>query len=727
MRAKLIKTIASLLGLVVLHVSSSGQSGQKPTPPDSDDVVRVYSDLVQTDVMVFDKQGHFVNGLKQEDFELKIDGKSRPVEFFERIVAGSKSEETQLAAARGKAAPTSETATARPVPLDRGRLIFFYVDDLHMSAGSVLRMRKLLQNFVEQNLGQNDLAALTSASGTIGFLQQLSDNKAVMRAAIEKLTPRAGMNDLQRPPMTEYQALQIDRQDIDVTDVFVEALMREIPGLPPDLALNQVKSRASQMLYQAASNTTNSLAGLESLVRSSGKLPGRKLVFFISDGFFLDNNNGDAMYRLRKITSAAARSGVVIYSLDARGLVASLQDASTGAPSDPTGRLERGSGGELLASQDGMYALAKDTGGRALFNTNALDAGLNKALQETSTYYLLAWRPNHEAANDEKFRKLSVSLPGHPELSVRVRQGFFDREAPVPAKKSKTQPPAQPEQPLTARELAEAALRSSLNEPYPITELPVAANLGFLDVPGRGLRLTVSMQLSMDSLTFKEEDGKLKGEVDLRGVVFNAQGTAGSTFVDRLTIKASSSEQLQRSNKEIPYSYEVFLPPGIYQVRVGARDPASGKTGTDYLWIEVPNLAAHKLTLSSIFLGQRLATQTQSDGAAATNLGANFRADGRFERNSTLRFVLYIYNSALAANAKPDLGMQVQILRDGEPVITTPSTLVPTAGFAEFKQLPYGGDLTLAGLPPGRYVFQITIVDRVGKASATQQARIEIK
>ena len=62
-------------------------------------------------------------------------------------------------------------------------------------------------------------------------------------------------------------------------------------------------------------------------------------------------------------------------------------------------------------------------GGRALFNTNALDAGLNKALQETSTYYLLAWRPDREAAGDEKFRNLSVSLVGHPDLSVRVLRG----------------------------------------------------------------------------------------------------------------------------------------------------------------------------------------------------------------------------------------------------------------------------------------------------------------
>src|ERR1700730_14406508 len=65
------------------------------------DVVRVNTSLVQTDVMVFDQQGGFVDGLKREQFALKIDGKPREISFFERIVAGSRSEEAQIAAARG--------------------------------------------------------------------------------------------------------------------------------------------------------------------------------------------------------------------------------------------------------------------------------------------------------------------------------------------------------------------------------------------------------------------------------------------------------------------------------------------------------------------------------------------------------------------------------------------------------------------------------------------------
>ena len=78
--------------------------------------------------MVFDKEGRFVNGLTKDNFELRIDGKPRSIESFEMITAGS-DEETQLAAARG----TTTINLKRPVPLDRGRIVFFYVDDFHMA------------------------------------------------------------------------------------------------------------------------------------------------------------------------------------------------------------------------------------------------------------------------------------------------------------------------------------------------------------------------------------------------------------------------------------------------------------------------------------------------------------------------------------------------------------------------------------------------------------------
>src|SRR5215210_4419370 len=170
----------------------------------------------------------------------------------------------------------------------------------------------------------------------------------------------------------------------------------------------------------------STLHTLASVVRGFGPLPGRKVLFFVSDGFLVDDNDSGVRDRMRTISDAAARAGVVIYSLDAGGLRTGQTDASEPGTFDPSGRLARASSGEVSAMQAPLFALAADTGGRALVNTNALGRVVSGALKETSLYYLLAWRPDEAAAGSAvpKYRRIEVSVAGRPELRVMVRRGF---------------------------------------------------------------------------------------------------------------------------------------------------------------------------------------------------------------------------------------------------------------------------------------------------------------
>jgi hypothetical protein len=114
-----------------------GQNKQNPTPTEqAEEVLRINTELVQTDVMVFDKQGHFVNDLRPQDFELRIDGKVQPISFLELVSTRRANEESQLAAARGFRPGKAERAPVS-VELDRRRVIFFYVDDLNLAANNL--------------------------------------------------------------------------------------------------------------------------------------------------------------------------------------------------------------------------------------------------------------------------------------------------------------------------------------------------------------------------------------------------------------------------------------------------------------------------------------------------------------------------------------------------------------------------------------------------------------
>src|SRR5687767_14320196 len=152
-------TVVLLLSAQVLLVA------QDRKPQTSDDVLRISTELVQTGVSVFDKQGRFVEGLTKKDFELQVDGRAVPISFFESIVAGSSRDRSARRITQND--PVTEDP---PVPPSvRRRTIVFFVDDRHLSLDGVGRTRKTILNFINSQMGQNDLVAIASASGHVGF------------------------------------------------------------------------------------------------------------------------------------------------------------------------------------------------------------------------------------------------------------------------------------------------------------------------------------------------------------------------------------------------------------------------------------------------------------------------------------------------------------------------------------------------------------------------------
>ena len=194
-----------------------------------------------------------------------------------------------------------------------------------------------------------------------------------------------------------------------------------------------------------------------------------------------------------------------------------------------------------------MNALAHDTGGRTVFNTNALDVGLAKALNETSVYYLLAWKPEQGTLSNSKAPAPDRHGSLTANLVVRVRQGasYLQPTGDSASAKAKEKP-ATPKTP-------EAVLREALTGSYPSPDLPVALTLNFLNTNERGVLLTASVQLNTDTLTFSDRDGQQKALLDLLGAIYNDQGQAGDSFKDQLTVTATSPDQptTQRSGSSL--------------------------------------------------------------------------------------------------------------------------------------------------------------------------------
>lgn len=145
-------------GLLMLTPKAFGQQQTQP-PAKTDDVIRVNTELIQIDVTDFDKKGHFVEGLRPEQFNLNLDGQQRRISLFERVTSGSKLEASQLS--RGSSAVTAPQLTnAITSGAAPGRLIFFFVDDVHLSAESIVRTRKALLQFVDHRTNPGDRVAI---------------------------------------------------------------------------------------------------------------------------------------------------------------------------------------------------------------------------------------------------------------------------------------------------------------------------------------------------------------------------------------------------------------------------------------------------------------------------------------------------------------------------------------------------------------------------------------
>ena len=709
--------------LLVLSFESILAQQQSRQPQPTEDVLRVNTDLVQTSVTVVDSKGRFVDGLTKRDFALQVDGQPVPISFFENIIAGSPRD--RLAR---PAAPTESAAAERSSPSVRRRAIVFFIDDRHLSLDSINRTRKMLLNFVDGRMGPNDFVAIASASGQIGFLQQFTDNREVLRTAVARLNqiPYVVTDYGQNPgaPMPEYMALTIERKDDpQAFEFYVQDCMKwsiQSPGSRGAIRAQcevQVKNRARQLLMQAASVTGNTYSALDSLLHSAEKMPGSKLAFFISDGFLSDTGPRASIApdHLLRITDEARRAGVVIYTIDARGLITWSLDATGNIPFDAVGMLENAGLRAIPASQDALNALGGDTGGRALRNQNSFDQFIDQALTETSRYYLIAWRPVSldEKGQNPKFKNIEINVINHPELTVRSSRRFTNHVPSVAEAKA-----PRTENPKNAKKKdADADLQTALSDVFPKPALPLDLSLTYLDTPANGALLTTSVQAPADSLFYGEE-GKSPAHLTIAGVVLNDEGKSAASFRTQLEIKPRAGGTEAEAPSKLIYNNPAALKPGIYQVRVAARDDAKGLVGSAMQWIVIPNLATHQLAVSSLLVGfDRV--------SAAGDERGQWSVDRKFPRDSRVKFLAFVYNAQSAPGT--NLSGHVHVYQDGRAVLSKQISKAASIADLDPARVPFTSELDLKQLQPGAYVMEVTIEDLLAHKTASQQTTFYVE
>jgi hypothetical protein len=239
----------------------------------------------------------------------------------------------------------------------------------------------------------------------------------------------------------------------------------------------------------------------------------------------------------------------------------------------------------------------------------------------------------------------------------------------------------------------------------------------YLDVPNRGLQLSVLMQV--DKANESANNGK-PASVDVGGVIYDESGKIIGSFVQNLRPEASEVQV-----QHVTYLNQFDIKPGLYQVRVAARD-SEGVTGMAMQWVNIPDLGSHKLALSSLLIGERDINPAAASKTANAQK-AQLKIDKRFLQNSRMRVLTFIYNaSADAANPAPKLSARIDVFRGNKAIVSTPTFIVDTKNAEDLARIPYAGELNLASLSHGRYRIRVTIIDLAAKAFANQEASFEI-
>jgi len=221
----------------------------------------------------------------------------------------------------------------------------------------------------------------------------------VLREAIKRLNYKRNPETYAgRTIISEYQANQIaEHNDRALFNYLVSSTINEYQLRAPkgmdqrglsQMAVNMVRNRVQQIQANSRATATDTLGVLLSLMRSSAPLPGRKLVFFVSDGFIADTRGSTALAMLTSVTELASRVGIVVYTMEASGIYydagvdASRNDFADGLGSGVSARNWTAESAGLRAP---LRMLAEETGGRALLNSNSIPGSIDDALRQSNS------------------------------------------------------------------------------------------------------------------------------------------------------------------------------------------------------------------------------------------------------------------------------------------------------------------------------------------------------
>jgi VWFA-related protein len=688
------------------------QQQQPATPATGTPKFTSSTQLVVEVVSVKDKNGKPVEGLTAKDFTITENGVAQTISFceFQKLDDGA----AQALIARDtptnpEPAPAKPAAEDKPKPppvtnvqiaseapgdikfRDR-RLMVLYFDMTAMPVPDQLRALTAARTFIQKQMTKADLMAVMKyEGGSVRALQDFTDQRDTLFATIDKMIAAEGQG---------FDENAADDSSSDTGAAFGQ----------DDAEFNIF-------------NTDRQLSALQTAVKMLGQLNEKKALIYFASGMRL--NGVDNQAQMRATVNSAIRANVTLFPIDARGLVAMppMGDASHGSP----GGVGMYSGSGAMAftnnfqrSQDTMYSLAADTGGKALLDVNDLTVGMVNAQKALSSYYILGYYTTNTTP-DGKFRKIAVTL-SNKELSAKLdyRSGYFANK--VFGK-------------FTTAD-KERQLEDALMLGDPVTDLTIQMEVNYFQLNRAEYYVPVVMKVPGSELVLARRGGAEHTVIDFIGEIKDEYGTTVQNIRDKVDIKLSGETAAALAKKPIQYDTGYTLLPGSYTIKVLARDDETGRIGTYMSKFVVPNLNKEdkRVPISSVVLSsQRIDLRDAlytagKDKDQATNplVVEGTKIIPSVTRVFSKQRDMYIYLQAYepgTTSVQPVVAY-VTFYRGQAKAFETPPLVVQQDTGTRLRTVPLKFSVALSKLPPGRYNCQVTVLDPTSQKANTWQAPV---
>jgi len=549
------------------------------------------------------------------------------------------------------------------------------------------------------------MVALATSGQTLGVAQQFTGNRQILNYAVEQI--RLGRSQFESFFTPALAADFLDERP-DAVRLAVDVVRNEENiSCPCSLLVARARIRAQQILSEDSYARQNTLLTLKDFAQRMVNLPGKRMIVVFSDGFTMRDSKGDIYdNEIQSVINRAVRSGVVIYSIDAKGLQGPttidasknffaanplndhpVQDmtfeeaqaaiAAAGASSqDVANRLQgKACPGELVADQrclapqqglltstitlseseklNGLHAMAVGTGGKMFTDTNDLKGALGQAFDSNRYYYVLSYYLPANSHNRE-FREIEVRVRNHPEYRVRTARGFAltDLTADTETESAKT-----PQQ----------RLLKLMNETLPATDLGVSARADFLEMEDDDKQVSLTVYFDGDRFKYRQQEQHNIVELEILYVVYDSSGKQVEGTSAHVEGRLPPDRLAQAKTSGFRFSRRLMLNPGVYQVRIGVREEGTDRMGTATAWVEVPEIAQDRLEMSSLILSNPLdLNPVDSEGMDVSELEQirMVQSIPLFARGDFFDYSFRVHQSTQAL-VMPDMEWMPELFREG--------------------------------------------------------------